>query len=68
MAQLGCAKEEARDDIGKSVSIWALIVKSFGYVTSCFLVSYSVETVSRIPKAWDYVANIVKLLVQCAKH
>ena len=59
MAQLGCATEKARDDIGKSVSNWVLNVKSFGFVTSCFSVSYSVETVSRIPKTWDYVANFI---------
>ena len=48
MAQLGCAMEKARDDIGKSVCNWALNVKSSGFVTSCFLISYSVEPVSGI--------------------
>jgi hypothetical protein len=63
MAQLGCVTEKARDDIGKSVSNWKQNVKSCGFVTSCFSVSYSIEPVSGIPKTWDYVANVVELLV-----
>ena len=59
MAQLGCATEKARDDIGKSLCNWALNVKSSGFVTSCFLVSYPVEAVSSISKTWDYVADFI---------
>jgi hypothetical protein len=59
MTQLGCATEKARDDIGKSVSNWALNVKSFGFVTSCFSVSYSVEAITGISKSRHYVAAFI---------